>query len=184
MQRLFIASFLALLASLAPASAQLANENLLLTVPPGYKIDFQEKEPGRLISEMVPEGQTVHNWTEMLTVEIFYNLKATPTEFVDRLAQLWINACPGGSSKSVASGLENGYPAGLWILACAKNPGTGMPEITWVKAVQGNDSFYVVQKAFKFDPSKDQIAWWTKYLRSVAVCDPRVPGRACPQAKN
>jgi hypothetical protein len=166
------------------ASAQLVNENLLVEVPPGYKIDFQEHKPNSLMNEMVPTSETINDWTEMVTVQIFYNLKTTPDAFVSKMASGWIAACPGAKSDAVVSGPENGYPAGVWLLNCPKNPATGKPEITWVKTVQGNDSFYVVQKAFKFTPSKDQIVQWMKYLRSVAVCDSRLVDRACPQTKN
>ena len=48
------------------------------------------------------------------------------------------------------------------------------------KAIQGNDSFYVVQKAFKFSPSREQVVTWTRYLRKIAVCDSRLPERRCP----
>jgi hypothetical protein len=166
------------------AHAELVNENLLVAVPPGYKIDFQDKKPNSLMNEMVPVAETVGNWTEMVTVQIFYNMKATPDGFVDKMVSGWKSACPGASSSAIASGPENGYPAGVWLLNCPKNPATGKPEITWVKAMQGNDSFYVVQKAFKFRPSNDEVAQWMRYLRSVAVCDSRLPDRACPQAKN
>ena len=67
---------------------------------------------------------------------------------------------------------------------CPRNPATGKPEITYTKVTAGNDSLYVVQKAFKFAPSRDQFVQWMKYLRSVAVCDSRLADRACPQAKN
>jgi hypothetical protein len=70
----------------------------------------------------------------------------------------------------------------VWSLTCPRNPATGKPEMTWFKALQGNDSFYVVQKAFKFVPDKDQVAKWMGFLRAVAVCDSRLPDRACPQA--
>jgi hypothetical protein len=166
------------------ASAQLVNENLLVVVPPGYKIDYQNKKPNSLMNEMVPVGESVNEWTEMVTVQIFYNLKTTPDQFENTLAKGWVGACPGASAAPVVSGPENGYLAGVWLLNCPKNPVTGKPEMTWVKIVQGNDSLYVVQKAFKFVPSKDQVVQWMKYLRSVAVCDSRLPDRACPKTKN
>ena len=56
---------------------------------------------------------------------------------------------------------------------------TGKPEITWFKAIQGNDRFYVVQVAFKAWPSKEQITRWMGYLKEVTVCDTRLPDRAC-----
>ncbi len=171
-------------ALIAPASAQLVNENLLVTVPPGYKIDFQDKKPNSLMNEMVPAAESVNNWTEMVTVQIFYHLKAAPEQFVDKVASGWKASCPGASTSTIASGPENGYPAGVWLLKCPKNPSTGKPEITWIKAMQGNDSFYVVQKAFKFTPSNDEVVQSMKYLRAVAVCDSRLPDRACPQTKD
>ena len=63
---------------------------------------------------------------------------------------------------------------------CPLNQATGKPEITWFKAIQGNDSFYVVQKAFKFMPTNEQVVAWTQYLKSVQVCDTRIKGRECP----
>jgi hypothetical protein len=97
------------------------------------------------------------------------------------LQQRWDAACPGASGAEVTSGVENGYPVLVWLLDCPKNPGTGKPEITWFKAIAGNDSFYLVQKAFRFEPTKEQVEHWTKYLKTVAVCDTRIPARACPQ---
>jgi hypothetical protein len=184
MRGFFAALVLVLLAGAGPAHAEPVNENLLVAVPPGYKIDFRDKKPNSLMNEMVPAAETVNNWTEMLTVQIFYNMKATPEQFVAKMVSGWTAACPGARSSEIANGPENGYPAGVWLLNCPKNPATGKPEITWIKAMQGNDSLYVVQKAFRFTPSKDEVVQWMKYLRSVAVCDSRLADRACPQTKD
>jgi hypothetical protein len=35
---------------------------------------------------MVPSDQTVDDWTEMVTVQIFYGLKTTPEAFESRVA--------------------------------------------------------------------------------------------------
>jgi hypothetical protein len=45
MRSFFAASTLALLAGVAVARAELVNENLLVEVPPGYKIDFSKRNP-------------------------------------------------------------------------------------------------------------------------------------------
>lgn len=171
-------------APVRPALAQLTNENLLVAVPSGYKVGFQDHKPNMQMTEMVPESESVDNWTEMVTVQVFYRLKATPDGFAKTMADGWLKDCPGSTASLIASGPENGYPAAVWLLNCSKNPATGKPEITWVKTIQGNDSFYVVQKAFKFMPSKDQIGQWMKYLRAVIACDSRLADRACPQTKN
>src|ERR1700733_2230015 len=75
------------------ASAQLVNENLLVEVPPGYKVGFQEHKPNSLLNEMVPMGETVGGWTEMVTVEIFYDLKTTPEKFADKMTSGWLASC-------------------------------------------------------------------------------------------
>ena len=168
----------------APALAQLENENLLLSMPPGYKVDFQKKQGSASITEMVPNAETVQNWTEMVTVQVFYNMKTvTPQEFKGRLEQLWASSCPKASSKSVAEGVEHGYPTLMWVLFCPLNPSTGKPENTWLKAIQGRDSFYLVQKAYKFTPTKAQEAQWVDYLNSASVCDTRGTRSPCPKTK-
>lgn len=175
--------FMAVLLLAAQTSwAQLQDENLIQDLPPGYKIDFQARKGNMLLTEMVPQGESVHDWSEMLTTQIFLSLKsATPQGFRDRMQTLWTQSCPGATFASVAEGRENGYPFAVWIQHCPLNRNTGKPENTWFKAIQGNDSFYLVQKAFKFEPSKAQVLQWTRYLRSVQACDTRLADRPCPK---
>ena len=68
----------------------------------------------------------------------------------------------------------------IWIAFCPRNKDTGKPEFTLLKAIGGKDSFYLVQKAFRFKPEKAQIEQWSRYLRTVFVCDTRIVDRACP----
>ena len=46
--------------------------------------------------------------------------------------------------------------------------------------MQGNDSLYVVQVALKARPTEQATTRWMDYLRTVGVCDTRLPDRACP----
>jgi hypothetical protein len=178
MLRLFAACLL-VAASSALAFA-FEGENLLVSLPDGYKLDFQKRQGKAQITEMVPKAETVNSWTEMLTVQVFYGLKSTPEQFRDRIAALWSQSCSGAESAPIMSAVESGYPVTMWLASCPLNKDTGKAEFTFMKAIAGNDSFYVVQKAFKFTPSKEQTATWTQYLRKVGVCDTRVAERACP----
>jgi hypothetical protein len=165
-----------------PSAAQLANENLLVAKPANYIVGFSTQKNNVAMQEMVPSGQTVENWTEMLTVQVFHGMKVTPQQYEENLAQRWTKACPKASAATIANPVENGYAVLLWLLQCPNNPETSRPENTWFKAIQGNDSFYLVQKAFKFDPSKEQIVQLMNFLKDVKVCDTRLPDRACPQS--
>jgi hypothetical protein len=165
---------------LAPPAIAFENENLLVAVPKGYKPDYNAKNARGIITEMVPQHESVKNWTEMVTVQIFFRIKPGPENFRDRIAQDWAKACPGASAHKIAQGQENGYPFAVWMLTCPRNVQTGKPEWTWFKAIQGNDSLYVVQKAFRFEPERMQIIEWTRYLKSVSVCDTRGTEHRCP----
>lgn len=176
------AALVALALFSSAAMAQLRDENLLVSMPEGYKIGFQNKAGGVLITEMVPAGETVENWTEMVTVQILFGNKIPPVRFEANIKKLWAASCSGSSAHPIFSGDERGYPVALWFLSCPLNKQTGKPEHTWMKAIGGNDSLYVVQKAFKFMPSKEQIDRWMQYLKKAAVCDTRRPDRSCPAA--
>ena len=49
-------------------------------MPTGYKVDFQQRKGNMLMTEMVPVNESVNNWTEMVTVQIFYGLKNVTPE--------------------------------------------------------------------------------------------------------
>lgn len=180
--KLFCISFSLLLALPGACFAELANENLLQNMPDGYKVDFQTRQGNMLLTEMVPRAQTVKNWTEMLTTQIFLGMKnATPEQFQTQMEKSWLVACKDGSVTSITKGEENGYAFSIWRQTCPLNQSTGKPEVTFFKAIKGNDSFYLVQKAFKFEPSKEQVVQWMRYFGSVMVCDTRLADRLCPQ---
>lgn len=180
----YAVAVIAMLMLATPSQAQLVNENLLAGLPQGFKIDFQGRKNNAQMTEMVPSAQSVGNWTEMVTVQIFYGMKSTPEQFKDRITSGWMGVCKDGRFHPVGSGgLDNGYPALTWVLSCPYNPTTGKPEITWFKAVQGNDSFYLVQKAFKFMPSQEQATGALRYLTDVKVCDSRLADRQCPKTR-
>jgi hypothetical protein len=172
-------------AQTSPANNEkLSDENLLVALPDGFKIDFQQRAGNMLINEMVPVGQTVNDWTEMVTVQVFHDLKTTPEQFKARIDKEGPAACAGIESHPVAQGDENGYPYMVWLQSCPLNKVTGKPEITWFKAIAGNDSFYILQLAFKAWPSKEQITSWMHYLGTVRVCDTRLPQRVCSNHSN
>jgi hypothetical protein len=182
MSRLIVPVLVALALG-APAHA-LENENLLVSLPKGFKVGFQNRSARAMISEMVPEGQTVENWTEMVTVLIFFNLRdVSPAQYRARIEKLWAESCPGSTFATVKEGIENLYPTQTWTQKCPVNKQTGKPELTWFKGAQGNDSFYLVQKAYKFEPSAEQVAAWASFLDEVKVCDTCSPTQPCTMGK-
>jgi hypothetical protein len=171
-------------AAAATMAEDIRSETLLIGMPQGFKIGSQgQQQNSSRITEMVPASETVESWTEMVTVQTFPGLRAPPERFESRLIDSWRTACPKSDDHHIAQGAENGYSFVLWLLSCPLNQASGKPEIAWFKAIAGNDSFYVVQKAFRFAPSREQIAAWMAFLKDAKVCDTRLPDRPCPDLK-
>lgn len=185
MIRSIIRLYLAAMILLPMASwGALENENLLFSLPQNYKIGFQKKEGNMIMTELIPQKESINEWTEMVTAQIFLGLKTLSlVEFRSRMQTLWEKSCQGAQFAPVTQGEENGYSFMIWIQTCPLNKATGKPENTWFKAIQGNDSFYVVQKAFKYNPTKEEVIDWMNYFKSVKVCDSRLPERACAPVK-
>ncbi len=166
-----------------PAHAQMKDENLLVSVPAGYKIGYRAHNSKQLITEMVPKDETVEDWSEMVMVQIYRELKTVaPKDFRSHIRRQWNAACAGSSIADEGDKTVNRYPAATWMLVCPLNPKSGKPEVTMFKAIQGRDSLYVVQKAFKWTPRPDEKTSWGIYLEKITVCDTRLPDRACPVA--
>ena len=162
----------------------LKNENLLVGMPQGFKLGFKDSKNGMNMQEFVPAAETVQNWTEMVTVQVFLSRKdLQPAPFLGAMQQQWAGSCNGSTATPVATGKVNGYVAASILLRCPLLASTGKPETTVLTAIKGNDSFYVVQRAVRSVPSPERLETMKKYIESVSVCDSRLPSRACPTVK-
>ncbi len=163
----------------APLFRPAAGERLVQPVPAGWVVGHEQRSERGMITELVPAGQSVQRWTEMLTTQRYRGLDIAPEQFATVSRKAWAGACPGATGETLDAGTDRGRPWALWMQRCPRNSATGTPEVTWFKAIKGRDGLVVVHKAFRFDPSRAQVAQWTAYLRGVVLCDPRADGVAC-----
>ena len=162
------------------AQQPLRNENLLVGMPQGFKVGFSDSRNGMNMQEWVRAGETVQNWTEMITVQVFLSRKdLEPTQFLMTLQKQWASACKDSTATPVATGKVNGYESSSILLRCPLLASTGKPETTMVKAIKGNDSFYVVQRAVRAAPTSERLETIKEYVERVSVCDSRLPSRPC-----
>ncbi len=164
--------------------AQLKDETLLQTLPPGYKIVLQRTQNAVTTQEAIPLNESVGDWTEMVTTHVLLGRRdLNPAQFRRAMELGWSLACKDSTFEDAEAAEERGYPVLFWAMRCPLHSRTGKPEMTWLKAIKGNDSFYLVQKAFKFEPTQEQISRWRQYFQTVNVCDTRLSDRACPDLK-
>ena len=127
------------------------------------------------MQEMVPANETVQNWTEMVTVQIFLNRKdLDPTQPGDDWRNNGLGRLRGSTATPAVAGKANGYTRRRAVSSplLARR---ASPETTMMKAIKGNDSFYLVQRAVAESRARAAGTDETSYLEAVGVCDTRLP---------
>ena len=163
------------------ARAELAAENLLTGIPEGFEIGFQTREGSMDMMEFIPKGETVEDWSSMITVQVFHSLgKLDADMFAGRIAEMWTAGCYDSAAERLGAGAVNGYPAAAWHYWCPLNTQTGKPEEMWLEAISGGDALYVVQYAYRADAGDEMELRALNYLAAVSVCDTRIAERDCP----
>src|SRR5262249_10340799 len=149
--------------------------------PPGFKVGFQDSRNGVSIQEWVPQGETVQNWSEMVTVQLFRSRRdLEPRAMIDTIQQGSLKACTSSTPAAIVVVQANGYESATMVLRCPLNGETGRPETTAFRAIRGRDSFYMVQRAVRCVPDASQLERMASYLTNVSVCDTRSPQSPCP----
>ena len=175
-----IAIFLLALLLCDAVSAQMKDENFLVGMPDGFKVGFQNKTPTSRITELVPRHETVQDWSQMVTVQIYTGVpNLTPSKMYESMVALWAQACSGYNGINISEGVENGYQTMTWLFVCPLLDTTGKPEATFFKVIQGQDAFYVAQRAFRYKPSNEETQAALRYMQSIKACDSRVSARPC-----
>jgi hypothetical protein len=162
---------------------QLEDENLIVALPHGFMVGANSSHDGMETQEWVRLSEKIDNWSELITVQIFYGKHYEPAQFIRDIGGHWLTACPGSKPNTINNGEANGYKVSMVLLQCSLNPVSNKPETTLFRAIKGNDSFYIVQWAIRFDASQEKIANMAKFLGTVNVCDTRTNGHPCPETK-
>jgi len=67
----------------AAAQSLIDAENLLFAPPKDFKIGYQSNHDNRMMTEWVPTAETVQDWTQMLTVQIFRGATVDAAAFLN-----------------------------------------------------------------------------------------------------
>jgi hypothetical protein len=101
MRRIHAAAMVLAIMACAPAGAA---ERLIYTAEPGFVVGFRAANANEAIEEWVPKGETVQNWTRMLTFQRFPGLVQrgrTGPELLDFIAGRIASVCPGAKTMAI-----------------------------------------------------------------------------------
>jgi len=72
----------------------------------------------------------------------------------------------------------NHYPRELWQTHCTKKDGSEAKILHLI--LQGQDSFYHMQKIWQDSFRTEEINAWQQHFKQTYLCDTRKPGMVCP----
>lgn len=160
-------------------------ENLLVSVPDGWTQVTATTKGAMVMSEWVPNGQTADNWQQMITVQVCHGLgHVSPKTFVEAMNRDVQSQVEQGTfqQQTLDMPANTKYPSfGVaWLSGKVKSTGKG--EITLIRAIQGKDSLYVIQKAWRQAPFKhvdrlevtpEALQKGVEFLKEAKVVDSR-----------
>jgi len=166
--------------TLTSAQAAGDGERLQMTFPDGYAQGFSDANAKIQIVEFVPIGQTVEDWQELLSVQVFYGMtKVTARGFADSVIRSAVDHCPQSSGVVIRNEFERGYDTALFMVSCPGSDSGQRTEWTLFKGILGRDSFYLVHKAWAYRPDREAVVEWSQFLYGVGLCDTRRADAPC-----
>jgi len=169
---------------------------VLLSLPKGFKVVFENmgQDGKTYIREAVLEGETVDQWSQMITVTGVKGEVAVPNVapkvFAERFATRFKGACPDTFfAKALAATKISEQDAFIILIGCGsvqRNGGAKQSETALVIVIKGSADYYTIQWAERGDASSQPIApneaeWIERFkkLNPIKIC-PRTPGEAAP----
>jgi len=164
------------------AAAQTVGEWTTQAPLPGLVIGHRVAEGGSLIIERIPRGETVQDWSRMVTTQRFAGVIArggTLDEWHGHFIESLRNGCPGYRASPTVRVGTGARPALEFRIDCPRNPATGRPEVFLLRAIAGTADLHVAQVAFRHVPTAVETAWARRQLDSVTFCTRRSRLPAC-----
>lgn len=172
----------ALLLILSPAAAQARSKGERLITPAllDFTVVHAETGPYKAVQLVIPEGQSLANWTRMVRTQRFARLarRTTPDAYAERMRTMLPDNCPDALVSPVESMRLAGHDAARFKVICNK-PIAGVAESFVLQAIAGKRDMYVEQVAFRGKAGAEDFLWARKFLDGVFLCAPGSKSRLC-----
>ncbi len=146
--------------------------------PSGFVLGFENVDGSNYIREVVPRGESVEKWTQMITVtgakELAEQREIYPVTVASTIANGYKKACPKTfSAMSLTPPNVPGYRSFVAVVGCGTVAGKEPPrsEAAMIIAVKGESDFYTIQWATRGPASAEPFvidrAAWEKRLANL-----------------
>ena len=137
-----------------------------------WVIGYEAHSATLAIREEVPEGESVKDWTRMVTTQRFGGLAALTTaeNYVGNIARSVERKCPGAQVGPVRSLALAARPAVRVTIDCPVLAETGKRETFVLEATAGTFDMLVKQVAFRGPHTPADMAWASRFLDALTYC--------------
>lgn len=150
--------------------------------------------------EYLPANDDPASWREKLLFESFtLTPLPEPVSFLSGLLGEQAGPCGDHRLTTLFDGVENGFDTTVMLLECPYHELTKDGRITMVKAIRGNDAFYVIVRERATTPATatpesdpgtvpadfhpGTVIDWSQWFRRIRLCDDAEPAaHPCPEA--
>ena len=174
--------------AISPIFGQLVS----FSMPSNFIVGFENTNNGRYTREAVPKGETVQQWSEMITVTGAKGLAGSPNgvpeNFALTIAAGFKRACPEAFAAKAWGATKIGeHDAFMAVVGCGRvgNGAAVHSETALIIAIKGTTDVYTLQWAERgaaADKAEVENAKWQdrlKRLSPIRLC-PIIPGEAPP----
>jgi hypothetical protein len=177
--------------AIGPIFSQLLKTSL----PAGFEpVSFEKTNGPFYIRESVLNGETVENWSQMISVTGMKDLALkpglTPKTVLDSMVQGFRSKCPFSfNTLPLSEGANGTVDSAVAVISCGASPAKGAgnsSEVALIAVIKGQADFYTVQWAERAPTSNvpvpiDAKKWSDrlKQLGPVKLC-PIIPGEKAP----
>ncbi|OUS18768.1 hypothetical protein A9Q97_00310 [Rhodospirillales bacterium 47_12_T64] len=101
-------------------------------------------------AEWLPPGQTVNNWTDMITVQVFPGWAGGDVlNFLDELSEIYSKNCEVSGATPPLKDQVNGFPTGFRLINCTRDFTRNTGEVALFRATVGSNALYLIQHVFR-----------------------------------
>jgi len=156
-------------------------ERLIASPPMNWQRVYQVNNQTLRLSDFIPPDEEPSSWTTKLSFEshLADQIEIDPLDLLKIDTDSAQKNCTATQQFNIYAGYENNYEAAVQLLLCTENINRGMGEIALIKAIRGNEHYYVIRLIRRIPPFQpgeheledEEIAAWSRYLSRIYVCD-------------
>ena len=125
-------------------------EFFMASIPDGWLALPRATKAQQTSAEWLPQGQTVENWTDMITVQVFPGwAEGDVSTFLEGLAEIYKQNCEVSGATPLLKDQVNGFLTGFRLINCTRDLTRNSGEVSLFRALIGKNAAYLIQRVFR-----------------------------------